>query len=170
MRDHQRGRLFELCEFEARQKWTLLYRGTQHGFKARDFHSRCDFKQETLTIVKTAGGHVFGGFTEAYWDQSCAYKSDANAFVFSLVNQEGKPMRLGIREESKHKAIYCSPCGPIFGSGHDFAIFFHSGAVTCFSYLKGSYMFNPSNSLQRRFFLTGEENSRVVEIEVFQKI
>ncbi len=42
--------------------WNLLYRGSRDGFRAVDFHSRCDKANEpTLTIVKSTGGHIFGG-------------------------------------------------------------------------------------------------------------
>ncbi|PFX29394.1 BTB/POZ domain-containing protein KCTD6 [Stylophora pistillata] len=44
----------------------LLYRASQEGFAAECFHSRCDNKGPTLTIVKS-GKNVFGGFTEQSW-------------------------------------------------------------------------------------------------------
>lgn len=44
----------------------LLYRASRDGFAAECFHSRCDNKGPTLTIVKS-GKNVFGGFTEQSW-------------------------------------------------------------------------------------------------------
>ena len=34
--------LMKLCEFSPNDKFTLLYRGTQDGFGAKDFHLKCD--------------------------------------------------------------------------------------------------------------------------------
>ena len=49
---------------------TRLYRATDpnHGFTAAKFHSLCDNKGPTLTLIKTVDGHTFGGFTTACWD------------------------------------------------------------------------------------------------------
>jgi len=46
------------------KKLELLYRGTSHGFGEDDFHSRCDDKGATLSIVKSDTGHIFGGYTD----------------------------------------------------------------------------------------------------------
>jgi hypothetical protein len=35
------------------KQWTLLYRATEDGFDAADFHRKCDNKGATLTIIKT---------------------------------------------------------------------------------------------------------------------
>ena len=54
--------LNKLCGFPTEQKWKLLYRGSVDGFGADDFHHICDGKANTLTIVKSDSGNVFGGF------------------------------------------------------------------------------------------------------------
>lgn len=80
--------LMRLCEFGSKTKLSLLYRGSRDGFKRGDFHSRCDNKPKTLTIVKSASGCIFGGYTEAEWI-TISYelnKRDTNAFLFRLVN------------------------------------------------------------------------------------
>ena len=41
-------------------------RSLQDGFGAESFHSKCDNKGPTVTIVKS-GSFIFGGFTEAQW-------------------------------------------------------------------------------------------------------
>jgi hypothetical protein len=48
------GKLLALCEFPANQKWKLLYRGSRDGFSAKAFHSKCDYKANTLTIIKVS--------------------------------------------------------------------------------------------------------------------
>ena len=47
---------------------TRLYKATVHGFQAAKFHSLCDNKGPTLTLIKTVAGHTFGGFTTTSWD------------------------------------------------------------------------------------------------------
>ena len=34
--------LMNLCEFSLNQQWALLYRGSEDGFDADDFHFKCD--------------------------------------------------------------------------------------------------------------------------------
>ena len=48
-------------------KWKLLFRGSRDGFQAETFHSKCDNKGPTVTIVKS-GNNIFGGFTEISWN------------------------------------------------------------------------------------------------------
>ena len=50
-------------------KWRLLFRASRDGFAAAAFHSRCDNKGPTVTIVKS-GNNTFGGFTEVPWTNS----------------------------------------------------------------------------------------------------
>jgi len=43
----------------------LLFRGSEHGWTARDFHSRCDKKGPTISLFKIEDGDCIGGFTKA---------------------------------------------------------------------------------------------------------
>lgn len=43
----------------------LLFRGSQHGWKTKDFHSRCDKKGPTISLFKIKSGDTIGGFTTA---------------------------------------------------------------------------------------------------------
>ena len=46
--------------------WRLLFRASRDGFAASVFHSKCDNKGPTVTVVKSRG-NIFGGFTEEPW-------------------------------------------------------------------------------------------------------
>ena len=46
---------------------TLLYRGSRNGWAASNFHSCCDNKGPTVTVVRSSNGYVFGGYTEQPW-------------------------------------------------------------------------------------------------------
>ena len=62
----------------------LLYQATKDGDKRKDFHSKCDGKENTLTFIKSNNGKKFGGFISVKWNQNNGYTKDENAFVFSL--------------------------------------------------------------------------------------
>jgi hypothetical protein len=43
----------------------MLYRGSEHGWKFIDFHSRCDNKGPTISLFKIKDGDCIGGYTKA---------------------------------------------------------------------------------------------------------
>jgi hypothetical protein len=109
--------LINLCEFSTNDKWSLLYRATRDGFGSSDFHSKCDGHANTLTILKAKESKfIFGGFTAAEWESQYKWKSDPNAFLFSLTNKDSKPVKIKIDPNKHHHAIRCySSYGPTFG-------------------------------------------------------
>jgi hypothetical protein len=168
LKDNQPFDLIKVCEFSLRDKWTLLYRGTRDGFGAYDFHSKCDGHSNTLTILKAHGtSYIFGGFASINWDSSYQYKSDPNAFLFSLENKDNQPCK--IRQNNKIHSIYChSRCGPTFGAGHDLYICNSANkSASSRSYLGGSYQ-HPQ-PLQGESYLAGSAEFQLSEIEVYQK-
>ena len=44
----------------------LLYRASRNGWAASNFHSCCDNKGPTVTVVKS-GNYIFGGYTGKEW-------------------------------------------------------------------------------------------------------
>ena len=49
--------------------YVLLYRASRDGWTASNFHSRCDNKGPTVTVIKS-GNYIFGGYTEQAWQSS----------------------------------------------------------------------------------------------------
>ena len=45
----------------------LLYRASRDGWTASNFHSCCDSKGPTVTVIKSAN-YIFGGYTDRSWD------------------------------------------------------------------------------------------------------
>ena len=107
--------LMRLCEFSLEDKWTLIYRASEDGFGAEDFHSKCDGICNTLTLFKPNGSsNIFGGFTSVSWDSRNNFKEDVNAFIFSLVNTDNNPIKMKVSDPDC--AICCdSSYGPTFG-------------------------------------------------------
>jgi hypothetical protein len=165
-------KLIKLCEFSPSDKWSLLYRGTRDGFGAKDFHSKCDGHSNTFTIFKAKGSsYIFGGYTTVAWDSSSKWKSDPNAFIFSLTNKDNKPVKMKIIPVYHVHAIYChSISGPTFGN--DIAIVNDvNTSMICRSHL-GAFYQHPQYGLgtnETFTFLAGSYRFQFDEIEVYQK-
>ena len=97
--------------------FNLIFRASRNGYRAEDFHQKCDGKKNTITVVLTRNGRRFGGFTHAKWDKSNGYKSDEKGFLFSLDSKEV------YANKKENYGIYCyNDKGPTFGGGHDLFI------------------------------------------------
>ncbi len=48
-------------------KWKLLFRASDHEYKAKSFHEFCDDKGPTLVVIKSTSGYIFGGYTTQSW-------------------------------------------------------------------------------------------------------
>jgi len=52
----------------------LLYRATRDGFTGAAFHSKCDGKAETISVVKSQNGKkIFGGYLDKKWETKEAW-------------------------------------------------------------------------------------------------
>ncbi len=48
-------------------KLELVYRASRDGWCATDFHSKCDNNGATVTVIKSTGGYVLGGYADLPW-------------------------------------------------------------------------------------------------------
>ncbi|KAK8797544.1 hypothetical protein WA158_005890 [Blastocystis sp. Blastoise] len=102
------------------KKWKLLFRASEHEYKASEFHRYCDYKGETVTIIKHIGYNnhinIFGGYTDQSWAGSDC-KSYSKEFLFTLSNEHGiPPTKYDYVNNDKRYAILCSSSsGPTFG-------------------------------------------------------
>ena len=171
MSGQQPIQLIKLCEFDLKDRFTLLYRASQDGFAYNHFHSKCDGHANTLTILK-ANGFIFGGFTTASWQNSGGNKSDPNAFLFSLTNKDNKPCKMKIDSNQHHRAIHCSSVfGPTFGY-NDIEISNNSNTNTdSKSKLGDAYKHSEYNAgtNEAQSFLAGSQYFQLSEIEVYKK-
>ena len=140
------------------KKYTLIFKASRDGFRAQDFHYKCDGKNNTLTLVETIAGKRFGGFTDAQQDQSGNYKSGSNGFIFSLDD------KVIYYSQNSSYNIYCdSGCGPYFGSG-DFYL-----CDNCNTSNSSSDNSNNSyNTNSKKFAMAGTYNFLVKDYEVYQ--
>jgi hypothetical protein len=155
------------AEFK-QKKFTLLWRGSRDGFKASDFHSRCNGHPNTLVVILDTNGNIFGGFTPVVWDSTTGWKADPSlkSFVFTLKNPHNVPARrFALKVEKKDMAILCSSDqGPRFC---DICVFDNCNTNTnSGTWLGNSY--TNDTGLKGNTFFTGSEKFQVKEIEVFE--
>ena len=133
---------------------------------AKDFHNNCDGKPNTISIIQTADGNIFGGYTSIPWQSHGGYKRDDSAFLILLRStQNYAPRIFKILQQQTHRAVFhrasylCT-----FGEGYDLCI--KSNCNSNHSSYVSKYSYNvPSNS-----FLNGRNQKfKVVDIETFIK-
>ena len=75
--------LRESVEFESLE---LLYRFTRDGTTFDKLYPKIADKGDTITIVKSNHGKVFGGYASIPWKNVATTMKDPKAFIFSLTN------------------------------------------------------------------------------------
>ncbi|XP_067017564.1 uncharacterized protein [Acropora muricata] len=109
----------------SRSRFVRCWRAKTDGWAASTFHSNCDGKGPTVTIIQV-GSYIFGGYTDVSWSSpsSCSSASSSKSFIYSLYNINGfSPVKLQIKSGRQSYAIYrCSSYGPAFGGGGDLDI------------------------------------------------
>jgi hypothetical protein len=100
----------------------LLFRASEHQFKAAKFHQVCDNIPDTVTIVRTEFGKTIAAYTPLKWtslnNQPVADPS-RRSFLLQLDLRE----KMTLIQGQEGKAIYDHPnWGPTFGGGGDICI------------------------------------------------
>ncbi len=149
----------------------LLYRATRDGFDSQAFHSKCDGKRNTITIIKNNLNYVFGGYASSAWNSSWNFINDPNAFLFSL-RRDGVSFKDKFTVKYAERALYgYSSYGPSFGY-NDICILNESNTK-----MGSSSNFGDSYNLPNGYtygenandFLAGNWNKWITtEIEVYQ--
>ena len=152
--------------------FNLVYRASQDGDKASDFHKKCDAIGPNVILIKTRKGNIFGGFTFKNWEHLPrdidvnrpnlgSASRDTNAFGFSVNNQ-----KIYNNEKPNEFAIWCNRnFGPTF-KNNLFQIF-----DSCMK--KGGYCSIRTNShfggqMYDYEISGGESRFKVEELEVFE--
>jgi hypothetical protein len=151
----------------------LLYRGSDHGWDPRNFHSRCDGKGRTVSIFESAVGYLAAGYTSLPWASEGGDKEDSSAFLCALTNK----MQL-FKPGNPKKAVYHASCyGP---SWYGSLAAYHSPMNSvdggyCFTNEEGSGKYRIPTDSEGNSVLTGQgshykhDNKRftIKELEVF---
>ena len=135
------------------------------------FHAKCDNKGATITVIRSSGGFIFGGFADKSWKSSGAWCESDKDFLFSLKSPspEVGPTKMRIKQNRCSVPMYHdSSFGPTFGGGNDFHIANDANNNSrSYSILGHTYELPPG---QTNTFLVGSNNFKVSDIEVFQII
>jgi len=78
----------------AGRRCRLLFRSSRDGATAAAFHSRCDAKGPTLTLIRDMHSNVFGGYAAVQWSSAGFWFNDPAAFLFTVVNPHADPPAL----------------------------------------------------------------------------
>jgi hypothetical protein len=149
----------------------LLYRASRDGWCASDFRRMCDEKGQTMTVVKSSGGYIFGGYSDVSWGV-CAknynHTYSANSFLFSLKDHAGVgPVKMPTKRDRICHAVYHdSSYGPTFGYGANLHV--SSNANTNHSsYCDVGATYQLPSNTNDPHFLTGSNHFTVSEYQVF---
>ncbi|XP_067047298.1 uncharacterized protein [Acropora muricata] len=150
-------------------QWNLCWRASLHGWAAATFHSLCDNKGPTVTIVKDTKNNIFGGYTSISWQSLNQFMNDSKAFLFSLKNPTNNSSKLlqrhssGSRYSVGHFAGWC----PFFGDRD----LFIGGHANKFRFRRSQeclgYTYTVPSGKQCDPFLTGVMYFIAREIETF---
>jgi hypothetical protein len=69
------------------KEWQLIYRASRDGFSGKAFHSHCDRKGPTYSIIKANGG-LFGGYTSLSWKSRTGLDSILNILRRMRISQK----------------------------------------------------------------------------------
>ncbi|XP_044171458.1 uncharacterized protein LOC114970560 isoform X2 [Acropora millepora] len=148
-------------------QWILCWRASLHGWAVRTFHSLCDNKGPTVTIVKDTNNNTFGGYTSIPWRSGNRYKNDPKAFLFSLKNPTNNPRKLLQLDSSSSHSVYDGAnYGPTFGHHHDLYIA-DSANMNSNSHEWLGDTYTVPSGVRSDPFLTGNTHFRANEIETF---
>jgi hypothetical protein len=169
------------AEFQGK-RFSLLWRGSRDGFKAKEFHVRCDGHANTLTVILDTKGNIFGGFIPVKWESRVwngkhrnehnCLKADESlqSFVFTLKNPHNIPARrFALKSEMKHQAIICnSERGPCFGCYPVNMAVYDDCHVSTDTYMTLGSTYTNDTGLNSAVVFTGSYRFQVKEIEVFE--
>jgi hypothetical protein len=154
------------------KRFTLLWRGSRDGFRAKTFHRRCDGHANTLTLIEDTEGNIFGGFTPAAWEsgkKSLLARADPSlkSFLFTLKNPRSFPARkFALTPERKDEAIGCNPeWGPDFC---DICVCDNCNANTRSDTARFGHSYTNDTGRNGSTFFTVSTNFIVKEIEIFE--
>ncbi|KAG9288948.1 hypothetical protein G9A89_019570 [Geosiphon pyriformis] len=105
-------------------KFENLFRASRDGFNDGTFHSRCDNKGPTFTIVKLSSNNIIvGAYNPLNWTSNSGYQSSISTFIFQFSDSSSQSGQIGrITTYYQHAVYNYSSYGLTFGGGHDFYI------------------------------------------------
>ncbi|KAG9292503.1 hypothetical protein G9A89_001576 [Geosiphon pyriformis] len=83
-------------EYQVRNDFKLLLRGSRDGFTPADFHRLCDNKGATISVIKgKETGQLIGGYSPQSWHSRNKQLDGKGSFIFSLGDSKAGNAKLG---------------------------------------------------------------------------
>ena len=153
------------------KKFSLIYRGSRDGWTSSNFHSKCDNKSKTITIIKTYTNNIFGAYRSLPFKKvnEQTYCADETAFLFLVRSSKNyQPQIFDLINKSNNHAVYDFAPNQdrmfAFGGGYDIGI--HQNC----NQNNNSYTNNHSYTIKDKsqaYLNGGEKWFKVKEMEIF---
>jgi hypothetical protein len=142
---------------------TLLYRASEHDFRASEFHRLCDRKGPTITLVRAVNGRMAAAYNGESWGQ---FGDLPNPRGFLASIDEGYTLQNHLANNRARVFTY-PDLGPFFGNGLSIADICHENERS-FSLLVPQWGYGKVGKEEvEPSFLFGVEDFKVLEYEVF---
>ena len=105
------------------QVWVLCYRRSDDGTSSSTFHSKCNNKGPTMTVIKNNLNQVYGGYAPISWTSKNGYTVTTGSFLYSVTNNTKFPYYKNSGNSMYDQVGY----GPTWGGNHDLYV---SGNMT----------------------------------------
>jgi len=149
-------------------KWALIYKGKKDGFQGYNFHAKCDNQGPTMTVVRVQGNrYIMGGYTSLNWGGSRGYQTDHKAFLYNLVGNRGKPVKL-ISSGDTYGISDNNGSGPCWGSGNNLHLYSQMNSNSNYANTGTSFRPEDASVNYSQDLLAGAYNFTVEDIEVFK--
>jgi hypothetical protein len=134
-------------------KCKLIFDAKENGDKVSTFHSLCDNKGATLTIITTNENKIIGGYLSKSFSENSGWIHDEKAFVFSLNYNEKYPSL-----DSTYSFYGGKDRGPTFG-GYNIEIFdnFLTNDKNRYNPYSGTYNFHERYKGSKDQYFTVED-------------
>ncbi|KAL3875162.1 hypothetical protein ACJMK2_038090, partial [Sinanodonta woodiana] len=147
----------------------LLFSISKDGCDSDTFHTLCNNKGPTVTVLYNTNDSVFGGYTSIAWTSRNRYYEDTSAFLFQL-RFSGNPKANKFHHRNSKQSVYDGKSyGPYFGAGPDLLTF--KKIVTskdgCF-FLNGKMKSSTYNMSVCGTEKINNDHMHVKELEVYQ--
>uniref|UniRef100_A0A8D0GZN7 TLDc domain-containing protein n=1 Tax=Sphenodon punctatus TaxID=8508 RepID=A0A8D0GZN7_SPHPU len=161
-----RDELKELQYLLGSKHFSLLYKGSVHGFNPNTFHCICNRQGPTVAVAYNNSGYIFGGFTVQSYISSGACLRDEKAFLFRLKGKGGELSPMKIPVKIAENAVYDhSSYGPNFGNGS--LLLLSQNIAAAATSANNNYLFNATDLHGNDLVLVECEVYRVEDVGDF---
>ena len=156
----------KVLDYEEEYKPTILflYKATINGDDYNNFHSYCDDYNNTLIIIETDKGKIFGGFTSQMWNCKSNNKNlnkgkniQDKYFLFNLNKKI-------ILDSQNQNGVYFDTSYPfIFGNINCYELYVENGFLSKGGNSKPGELYGDTN-----YSISEGESFKIKEVEVYQ--